>query len=129
MSQESTPLYDRIGGKGALDAAVELFYTKVLSDDRIKQFFDTVDMDIQRGKQKAFLAFAFGAPVKYSGKDMRAAHAELELTEKHFGAVAENLQNTLEEMGVPSELIAEVMAIAASTHDDVLNLPPRSIAA
>ena len=30
--------------------------------------------------------------------------------------------STLEEMGVAPDLIAEVMSIAASTHDDVLNL-------
>jgi hemoglobin len=115
-------LYERLGGKDALNAAVDLFYGKVLADDRIKHFFDTVDMDKQRGKQKIFLAYAFGGPVTYSGKDMRDAHKHMDLAEEHFAAVAENLQGTLKEMGVADELIAEVMAIAASTHDDVLNL-------
>ncbi len=36
-------------------------------------------------------------------------------------AVAENLQTTLEELSVPADLIGEVMTIAASTRDDVLN--------
>jgi len=39
-----TSLYERIGGEAAIDAAVELFYQKVLSDDRIKHFFSDVDM-------------------------------------------------------------------------------------
>ncbi len=115
-------LYEKLGGKEAIDAAVEIFYQKVLSDDRIKHFFDTVDMDKQRGKQKIFLAYAFGGPLKHDGKDMREAHKHLDLTEEHFAAVAENLQSTLEQLNVPADLIGEVMAIAASTHDDVLNL-------
>ena len=53
---------------------------------------------------------------------MRKAHEKLPLTEDHFNAVAGHLQSTLEELGVASDLVGEVMAVAASTHDDVLNL-------
>jgi hemoglobin len=115
-------LYVRIGGKPALEAAVDRFYERVLADDRISHFFRTVDMDGQRKKQKRFLAYVFGANETWGGKSMRDAHAHLKLTEEHFGAVAENLQGALQDLGVPADLIGEVMAIAASTHDDVLNL-------
>jgi hemoglobin len=114
-------LYERIGGEAAVDAAVDLFYRKVLSDDRISHFFDSVDMDRQRGKQKAFLTMAFGGPHSYSGKDMRAAHAKMNLTEVHFDAVMENLGATLKELGVPDAEIGEAAAIALSVKDDVLN--------
>jgi hemoglobin len=124
----SDSLYERIGGKGAIEAAVDIFYGKVLADDSISQFFAGVDMDKQRGKQKIFLAYAFGAPVKYDGKDMRQAHkalVEQGLNDSHFNAVAGHLQATLEELKVPADIIGEVMTIAGSTHDDVLNLPPQ----
>jgi hemoglobin len=115
-------LYERLGGKAAIDAAVDIFYGKVLADDRIKHYFGGVDMDRQKGKQRIFLAYAFGAPVKYEGKDMRAAHAHLqELSDGHFDAVAENLVATLKELNVAQELIDEVVAIVAPTRDDVLN--------
>ena len=118
-------LYDRLGGDAALDAAVDIFYRKVLSDDSISHFFDSVDMDAQRAKQKSFLGMVFGGPVQYSGKDLRTAHAPLVergLNEGHFNAVAGHLQATLEELNVPADLIEEVMTLAAITHDDVLNL-------
>ncbi|HYP80815.1 MAG TPA: hypothetical protein VEQ17_11030, partial [Steroidobacteraceae bacterium] len=57
----------------------------------------------------------------YSGKDMRAGHAHLKLTEEHFDAVMENLGATLQELQVPGELIAEAAGIAASVKNDVLN--------
>ena len=119
----SESLYDRLGGKAAVDAAVDVFYSKVLADDRIRHFFDGVDMDRQKGKQRAFLTMAFGGPVKYEGKDLREAHKGLEgLNEDHFSAVAEHLQATLEELSVPGDMIQEVMTLVGSTHDDVLNL-------
>lgn len=119
MSESS--LYERLGGAAAVDAAVDIFYRKVLADPRICDFFDTVDMDAQRAKQKAFLTVAFGGPSAYSGKDMRAAHARMKLTEMHFDAVMENLGNTLRELKVPDAMIGEAAAIALSVKNEVLN--------
>ena len=114
-------LFEKIGGEAAVDAAVDIFYRKVLTDDRISEFFDTVDMEGQHVKQKAFLTMAFGGPTDYSGKDMREAHKHMNLTDEHFGAVAECLVGTLEELTVPQEYIDEIVTIAVSVKDDVLN--------
>lgn len=117
-------LFEQIGGEPAVDAAVDLFYRKVLSDDRVSGFFDDIDMDEQRAKQKSFLTMVFGGPNDYTGKDMREAHKRLVddgLNDSHFDVVAVHLQNTLEELGVPAELVNQVMALAAGTRDDVLN--------
>ncbi|MEY4210178.1 MAG: hypothetical protein RLZ92_557 [Pseudomonadota bacterium] len=120
-NQES--LFEQLGGVAAVDAAVDIFYRKVLSDDRINVFFDGVDMDKQAAKQKAFLTMAFGGPHNYTGLDMRRGHAHLVergLNDSHVDAVIENLGATLKELGVKDELIARVAAIAESTRDDVL---------
>ncbi len=117
-------LFDRLGGVAAVDAAVDLFYGKVLADPKISRFFDDTDMDRQRAKQKAFLTLAFGGPNHYTGQDIRTAHAPLVekgLNDSHFDAVAGHLQATLEELGVASDLTAEVMTIAGGARDDVLN--------
>jgi hemoglobin len=117
-------LYHKLGGKAAIDAAVEAFYVKVLADDRIKHFFEDINMNKQRRKQKEFLSAALGGPIPWTGKDLRKAHANLPgLNETHFNAVAENLQKTLEELKVKKDLIDQVMAIAASTKSSVLNRP------
>jgi hemoglobin len=116
-------LYEQIGGEAAVNAAVELFYRKVLADERISHFFDDVDMDEQIEKQKAFLTLAFGGPNNYTGKDLRQGHAHLVargLDDSHFDAVAEDLGATLQELGVPADLIGQVLDIAESTRKDVL---------
>ena len=117
-------IYEKIGGEAAVNAAVDIFYRKVLMDDRISEFFDTVDMESQHTKQKAFLTMAFGGPNNYSGKDMRKAHKHMALTETHFNAVAENLVATLKELDVPAEIIDEIVAVCLSVKDDVLNIEP-----
>ena len=97
-------LYEQIGGEGAVNAAVDIFYRKVLKDDRIKRFFDGVDMEKQAAKQKAFLIMAFGGPHNYTGEDMRKGHAHLVkqgLNDSHFDAVMENLGATLADSMFP----------------------------
>ena len=119
----SDTLFDKIGGEAAVDAAVDIFYRKVLADDRINSFFEDVDMDKQAAKQKAFLTMAFGGPHNYTGEDMRKGHAHLVergLNDSHFDAVMEHIGATLTELNVPGELIAEAAAIAESTRNDVL---------
>lgn len=116
-------LYEQIGGDAAVNAAVDIFYRKVLADERINKFFEGVDMDRQAAKQKAFLTMAFGGPHNYTGKDMREGHAHLVkngLNDSHFDAVMENLGATLQELNVPEELIKQAAAIAESTRNDVL---------
>ena len=115
-------IYEQIGGKDAVKLAVDIFYKKVMSDSRIKHFFGSVDMEKQKKHQAVFLSYAFGGLPHYEGKNMREAHKHLSLTEEHFQAVAECLLGTLNDLNIPQELQDKIMAIAASTHDDVLNL-------
>ena len=108
-----------------MDAAVDIFYRKILTDSILAPFFSDMDMDRQIKKQKAFLTMAFGGPNKYNGKTMRLAHAKMVkeqgLSDVHFDAVARHLKESLEELSVPAHLIEAVMQIAAGTRQDVLN--------
>ncbi len=116
-------LYEKIGGAAAVDAAVDKFYRRVLSDERICDFFDGVDMDQQAIKQKSFLTMAFGGPNNYTFKDMKDGHAHLVargLNDSHFDAVVENLGLTLKDLGVGDDLIGEVAAVAETTREAVL---------
>lgn len=122
-----TTLFEKLGGKAAVDLAVDKFYARVLNDDRIKHFFAHTDMKKQRSHQKEFLTYAFGGSDRYDGRYMREAHKALVeeqgLSSEHFDAIAEDLMETLKEMGVPDDLLAEVAGVAAAPQHkkDVLN--------
>lgn len=116
-------LYEQLGGAAAIDKAVEVFYRKMLADERVAGFFDDVDMERQIGKQRAFLTMVLGGPNQYTGRDMRTAHAHLVkrgLSDVHVDVVIEHLGGTLAELGARPEQIAEVAAIANSVRGDVL---------
>jgi hemoglobin len=122
-------IYEQLGGAPAVEAAVDIFYRKVLTDDRVSRFFDDVDMDRQAAKQKAFLTMAFGGPVNYTGMDMRQGHAHLVargMNDEHVDVVIELIGETLTELGVAPEIIGQVAAVANSVRDDVLDRPAGS---
>lgn len=81
-----------------------------------------MSMDKQRRKQKEFLSAALGGPLPWAGK----AHADMNLKEEHFNAIAENLVDTLKDLKISDELIAQVIAVVATTKDDVLNRPKKA---
>lgn len=116
--------YEKLGGQAAVDAAVDIFYRKVLVDERVNFFFNDVDMDKQIPKQKAFLTMVFGGPNSYTGKDMRHGHKHLVargLNDTHVDIIIEHLGATLSELGVGNEDIQQVANIANSVRDDVLD--------
>src|SRR5262245_17196471 len=100
MTTNTQSLFDQLGGATTVDVAVDIFYRKVLIDDRVSHFFDAVDMHRQRAKQKAFLTMAFGGPNAYAGKGLRSGHAhlvKLGLDDSHVDTVIELLAQTLKE--------------------------------
>ena len=120
---ETPSLYERLGGEAAVEAAVVRFYDKIMADTSLAGFFEHLDMGAQINKQIAFMTMAFGGPNKYSGRDLRTAHAKLVqrgLGGAHFDAVAQHLSDTLDELGVATEVRDDVLALVGGTRKDVL---------
>lgn len=116
-------LYEQLGGAEGIETAVEIFYRKMLTDERVRRFFDGVDMDRQMAKQAAFLTMVTGGPSHYTGRDMQAAHAHLlaqGLNDSHVDCVIEHLGATLRELGAGEEQVKQVAALANSVRDAVL---------
>lgn len=117
-------LYQQVGGAKAVGAVIDLFYKKIMADDRVNHHFDDTHMPTQIAKQKAFVSAALGSPVPWTGRSMRKAHKHLKLTEKDFGIIASHLQNSLQELKVKKEHIAQIMAVVGSVKGEVLNQKP-----
>jgi hemoglobin len=121
-------VFDAIGGSKAIELAVDVFYMKVLADQRVQSFFEGINMDRQRRMQVHFLTFALGGPYKYNGRAMRLAHRRLVerqgLNDSHFDVILELLSGTLRELAVDERYIEQVAAKCESIRDDVLCREP-----
>ncbi|UUY03837.1 group 1 truncated hemoglobin [Svornostia abyssi] len=115
-------IYDDIGGRDAVAAAVGIFYDKVVADDLLGPYFTGRDMARQQSHMRAFLAVALGGPDVYAGRDMRAAHAGLQITDVAFDRVVELLVATLQQLEVPGDIITAIGAKLAPLRDDVVTV-------
>jgi len=69
-----------------------------------------------------FMALAFGGPDRYTGRDLRTAHASLPgLTDVHFDRVVAHLAWTLREFSVSEGDIATAGAVVETVRNEVLN--------
>ncbi|EMA39029.1 group I truncated hemoglobin [Halococcus hamelinensis] len=113
-------VYEEIGGKAAVEAVVEDFYDRVLSDDRLVGFFDGTDMAELRAHQVQFISAVAGGPMTYSGDEMRDAHRHLDIREADFEAVGTHLERALRENGVDEANIAAIMDEVSALEDPIL---------
>jgi len=98
-------LYDRLGGKAAITAVVDEFVARVAADTRINGFFASTASDPARLKTfKQHLVNqiceASGGPCKYTGKDMKTAHAGMGVSGADFNALVEDLVAALDKFKV-----------------------------
>ena len=100
-----------------------MFYAKVMADPVVGTYFEGVDVERVKSKQRAFLAMAFGGPSAYDGRDLGTAHARARrrgLDEADFERFMGHFRDTLEELGVPEPKVNEIMSIAYSGKGEVL---------
>jgi hemoglobin len=110
-----------MGGAPAIDAAVDQFYRRVLSDAMLIPFFHQTDLKRLKAHQRAFLTMALRGHGSYNGRTMRAAHQGRGITDAHFNRVAAHLNETLLALGVPAALADQVIGLAASLRGDIVD--------
>jgi hemoglobin len=103
-------VYDRIGGKDAVSAAVDSLYDRLLADPELAPRFEGTDMTRQKSHMRAFIASALGGHEIYQGRDMHAAHARMRITGREFDRVVDHLVATLVSLSVPISLIEKIGA-------------------
>lgn len=117
-------LYETIGGRQTINAAIESFYRRVLEDESLRPFFDSTDIAHLRAGQSMFVSMLLGGKVVYTGKEIGAAHAGARakgLTEEHFNRFLQHFREALDEAGVKPDRAEKVMKLLEAKRDDVLN--------
>ena len=119
MADEPT-LYERLGGQEAIVAVVDDFIANVAADDRINGFFANSDIPKLKANLVDQVCEASGGPCTYTGKDMKSAHAGMQITEEQFNAMGEDMLKTLETFQVPERETDELMTLLGSMQGDIV---------
>ena len=98
-------LYQRLGERKAIVAVVDDFVNNCATDKRINAFFAATAKDAARlakfkGNLVDQICEASGGPCKYTGKDMKTAHAGMGISAADFDALVEDLVKTLNKFKV-----------------------------
>jgi hemoglobin len=116
-------LYQRLGGREAIKGVVDDFVANVVADPRVNGRF--------KGLQPAAVAKlqtnladqicdATGGPCAYLGRDMKAAHTGMRITDTEWTATVEDLVKSLNKFRVGAKEQQELLAILGPMKKDIV---------
>lgn len=119
-------LYTRLGGKKAIVAVVDDFTARVAADSRINHFFAKTNIPSFKKHLVDQICQASGGPCKYTGKDMKAAHQGMGVSNGDFDALVEDLVATLDKFKVPEKEKSELLGMLAPMRSDIVEKSEKS---
>src|SRR5919206_4656465 len=123
QTQDSPPLYDRLGGVYNIATVVDDFIDRIMVDARLNAN-PRVDEAHHRVSPPGFkylvtemVCEASGGPQKYSGRTMGDSHRHLMITEGEWQAFMDDFRQTMDKFAVPQAEQQELVAIVESTKE------------
>jgi hemoglobin len=119
-------LYDRLGGAYPIAVVVDDFIDRLLVNDTlnanpaIKEARDRVPAPGLKFHVTTMVCEATGGPCKYVGRNMKTAHARLNITQKEWDAMVADFRKTLNKFKVPVKEQEELIQIVGSTKKDIV---------
>jgi hemoglobin len=115
-------LFERLGGTGAITAVVADFRDRCGGDSRINAKFARTDMARLTSMLIDQVSEASGGPARYTGRDMKTAHARMAVTTGEFNALVEDLVATLNKFGVGKAEQDELLGILGPLKSDIVEV-------
>lgn len=119
-------LYERLGGVFAIATVVDDFIDRVLGSPALNAN-PLVNEAHHRVAPAGFkylvteqLCHAAGGPQRYTGRDMKSAHADLRISENEWQSFLDLLKQSLDKFRVPLREQGEIFAIVESTKSDIV---------
>lgn len=120
------PLYDRLGGVYNISVVVDDFIERLFANNTlnanpaIKEARSRVPAAGLKFHVTTLVCQAAGGPCKYVGRDMKTAHAKLNITQREWDAMVADFRTTLNKFKVPVKEQEELIQIVGSTKNDIV---------
>jgi hemoglobin len=116
-------LYQRLGGREAIKQVVDDFVANLAADPRVNARFKSLDA-AKVAKLQTDLADQIcdvaGGPCAYLGRDMKAVHAGMNITEAEWNATVEDLVKTLNKFKVGPKEQQELLSALGGMKKDIV---------
>ena len=99
---------------------VEDFVGNVAADARINAFFANADIPHLKQMLKDQICAATGGPCKYTGKDMKTAHAGMDIKDADFNALVEDLVKSLDKFKVGDKEKNDLLGALGGMKGDIV---------
>ena len=119
-AEAAVNIYQAIGGRAAVTAAVDGLYGRIVADPVLGRFFPRGVAAKHRAYVVTVLGEALGGPERYRGPDLAKAHRGLGITNADFDRTAGHLAATLDSLGVPGHLADQIVGIVAGLRPAVV---------
>jgi len=119
-AEEAITVYEAIGGRAAVVAAVEGLCGRLLADPVLSPFFPAGFGPRHRAYLVTVVGEALGGPERYRGPDLADAHRGLGISDAQFDRTAGHLGAVLDELGVPGYLAERIVGIVAGLRPAVV---------
>lgn len=117
---EPPSLYQRLGGRAAIEAMVDDSIGNIAADARINHRFHNLDAAKLSKSLVDLVCERTGGPCVYTGMDMSAAHEGMYITEAEFDALVEDMVKSMDKFKMPAREKAEVLAMLAKTKNAIV---------
>ncbi len=117
------PLYERLGGRHAIAVVVGDFVGIMVADPRVNARFKVLKPpEVEKFKSNLSdqICDATGGPCSYLGKDMKAAHKGMEITDAEWNATVENLGKALDKNKVGAAEQKELLGALGPMKPDIV---------
>lgn len=114
------PLFQRLGGKDAINAVVKDLLANGLADPRLKPRLSMLDGAKCERQLTDLLCEATGGPCKYTGRDMKTAHTGWNVTETEWQAFVDTLGKTFDRFNVPARERGELAGMLMPMKGDIV---------
>jgi hemoglobin len=122
-SDPGASLYQRLGGYDRLAAVVDDFFGRFGSDPELTPFLGGINAsEGARIRQHLidFVCAETGGPCAYHGRNMRAAHEGMGITQQHFDRALVHFAAALREQQVPQDAAADFMTMLRGQRSDIV---------
>jgi hemoglobin len=116
-------LYERLGAAAGIREMVEHAVEAFLENPAVAPRFRAItDLDQHKEMSRAFFCAGAQGPDPYTGRDMRTAHRGMNISEKEYLAVMDDIMAAADKRGVDDETRREVLSILYSLKNDIIGV-------